>query len=94
MKQKCILCGKKFSLLVDGYFHGRPRVNHLDWWAYQVISSLKKKDLKFKVVFKNKFFKVIAYTELQRKIIYALWYPLFGWQRWDYWECQKCAKLK
>lgn len=89
-KKTCLLCGKKFSTKTKGYFHARVRLYHLDWYTYEMIKKGRKYE--FKPVFKNKLIKFLCYTELQRNIVYYLWYPFKGWQKWDYWECHKCCK--
>lgn len=102
-KEQCILCGKKFDVVVrlsdkrilTKCFHGRLKKRYFMGWVYELLPKPKGRKWDIirdtKIRFKNKFWKVIAYTKPQQEVIYFFWKLLFGWQRWDYWECETCA---
>ena len=97
IKQKCIVCGKKFLVdirsndnkILTKCFYSRMHKNVFLNWTYKLyMKTMKIKNIHFK----NKFWKIIAYTSLQREIIYFIWNIIFGWQKIEYWECTKCSK--
>lgn len=102
IKPTCMICGKRFKLKIrdDGKiltpcFHSYLRKHIFMGWSYEVINFKKKNrgfdDSDFKVIFKNKFWKFIGYTELQRTIVYFIW-DIFHKGKIKYWECGSCSK--
>jgi len=100
IKPTCMICGKRFKLKIrdDGRiltpcFHSYLKKHIFMGWSYQVL-DLKKDILaknNTKVIFKNKFWKFIGYTELQRTIVYFIW-DIFHKGKIEYWECGSCSK--
>jgi len=101
IKPRCWICGKKFKVRIrnDGKimspcFHSYIRKHFFMGWSYG-FKSLKKKDIWNKnnrtIHFKNTFFKILGFTEFQRRIVYELW-NLFHNGKLEYWECPKCCK--
>jgi len=94
----CWTCGKKFIIKVDlktrkilsNCFHSYLSKYHFMGWHYTLQIGKHSID-DFEVGFKNTFWKVVAYTKFQRWIIYGIWKLFFGWQKLEYWECDKCV---
>ena len=62
---------------------------HFLGWGYEIVKFNK---LKTKIRFKNRFWEILAYTKIQRKIIIFFWDLFKGWQKIEYWECPICCK--
>jgi len=95
--KNCWICGEPFIIktnlktrkILTPCFHSYIHKHHFMGWSYQLL-----KDRNFKVKFKNAFWKVIAFTKVQRWIIYGVWKLFFGWQMLEYWECDNCNNSK
>lgn len=100
IKPTCWICGKKFRVKIrnDGRimspcFHSYIRKRFFMGWNY-TFKSLKKDiwdESNADVNFKNKFWKILGYTKLQRWIVFEIW-DFFNRARLTYWECPKCCK--
>ena len=97
--EPCSICGKDFVInVVDGkiktkgIYHARIPKRYFDGWVYKVerIEDLEKN--KLKPIFKNKFWKVVGYTKIQRTILYFFIHNIYEVKKWDYWECLRCTK--
>lgn len=85
---KCSICGKESdpskcfrTKLPKKFFYG---------WTYQLnVDTLDFKDVQFK----NKWYKIIGYTKVQREIVYFIW-KMFHWKTEPYIECSKCLKKR
>lgn len=92
----CWICGKKFGVAIDKnrkiktdcYYSNIPK-NIFLGWTYEPISF---NPYKTKIHFKNSFWKILAYTKIQREVIYFIWKIVFGGETLEYWECTKCCK--
>lgn len=96
INKNCSLCGKKIVInVVDGkiktkgIFHTRIPTRYFDGWAYQIEDI---PTMKMKVRFKNTFWKIVAYTKVQRTIIYFFVKIFYETKKEEYWECKKCLK--
>lgn len=92
----CTCCGRKFDVEVrnkDGRFlttcyHSTIRQHYFMGWAYSL--PLNFGTNKQIIHFKNRFYKIIGYTHIQREIVYWIWSLLWDRKTIDYWECPKC----
>lgn len=87
---KCSICGKEVDPANKNIFRSKLPVKFFDGWMY----TLEKDTLKIdKTRFKNKWYKVIGYTKVQREIVYFIW-KLFNRKTVPYVECEKCLKKR
>jgi len=102
VEKSCIVCGDNFKVRIrksDGKimskcFYSPMQKYFLDGWGYQ-IKDYKAEDKwnrkNLKVHFKNRLWKIIAYTKPQRWIVSNIWWLFKGWQKIEYWECKDCC---
>ena len=91
-KQKeCCVCGKRIKAPKHVW---KMHKYFFDGWAFTINEEkLKKCKLgseALDVVYKNKFWKIIAYTKAQRAVIYFIWKITFGVPKIELYECDKC----
>jgi DNA-directed RNA polymerase subunit RPC12/RpoP len=102
LKKQCIICGKEFNVrirkkngkIMSKCFYSTISKNIFSGWMWEIVDTKKRNFMSkknCKVCFKNKFWKIVAYTPLQRWIIYKIWWIFEGWQKVEYWECPKCS---
>ncbi|MDX1279441.1 hypothetical protein [Oceanihabitans sediminis] len=95
----CMICEKEFSvrirksdrMIISKCYHSYMPKHIFLGWTYELdfnATTLKAK----KVHFKNKFWRFIGYTNLQRAVFYFFWGLFYGWQKIEYWECKKCCE--
>ena len=78
----CNICGKQFICLMDTKnvivtkcFHSKLRKRDFEGWNYEVIDF---NPFTTKLKFKNVWYKIIGFTEIQRKIVLKIW----EWNMW------------
>ena len=95
IKAICWICGREFRVVINKgkivtkCFHSYLHVTRFPGWDYRITSFEPK--LVLIPEFKNKFYKIMGYTNLQRSIVYTIW-SWFNNKRIPYWECPSCLK--
>lgn len=97
-KATCWLCGNEFTvrvrkkdkLIMTKCYHSYLPKSFFLGWTYGYKDNDFHNDIE--VYFKNRFWKVIGYTEIQREIFYYVRKLLFGWRKVQYWECKECLE--
>jgi len=92
----CNICGKDFTVrirksdrrIMSKCWYSPIPSKYMMYWNYKVISW---KPMKTKIQFKNKLWKVLAYTKPQQWIIRTIWKLIHGRKKWEMWECKKCC---
>jgi len=99
--KQCIVCGKTFKFCYDKdtreiktkCFYSRMRKYYFTGWYYRFpVNSLDLNDLRDNPVFRNRFWKIIGFTKIQRWLVYKVWRLFYGWQTIPYIECPACCK--
>lgn len=100
LNKKCSICGKNIKVLVDdktrqiktkGIFHTKIPTKYFDGWTYLLTTGPIDK-LVMNPIFKNKFWKIIGYTQIQRSIVYFFIKQVYERKKMEYWECSRCLK--
>ena len=90
--KQCIICGKNFGVKVnrDGLietdcFHTRLNKRYFTGWGFNVTNLVHTR------YFKNNYYKIVGFSKWSRYLYYNLWMLIYGWKKWDYWECPRCS---
>jgi len=96
---ECSICSKEFEVLIDknnnkiitDCWHNTLDLNWFNGWTYgwkgNDIFNEKKKE----IYFKNKWYKIIGYTKIQREIVYYLFKWFHRKELLELWECTGCC---
>jgi len=94
-RKVCWLCGKGFLFQYDPFtkeilgdcYYSHLKAKYFLGWSYTIKDV---DDFTLKVQFKNKYYKILGFTKIQREIYFFLW-CLFNRRKVEYFECPECA---